>query len=183
MESLKRARASHMQYMCDVCVVELYVIDGVAHVKLHVVSACFRVPVLSEFTPPLARIVDAVARATVRNRMTFVDAAVEEQHRLARRTRDLPARPRLVPYDVALHDAHTLYLEGAGAFFVVPGAVARITAAWGIAEGPGCGHGLGDVATPTPPRFAKDGRLVRDRLDRVTTFCPWCLARSRQLPY
>ena len=169
--------------MCDVCVVELYVIDDVTHVKFYVISACFRLPVLAEFTPPLSRIVDAVARAAVRNRMAFVDVAVDEQHRLARRTRDLPTRPRLVPYDVALHDAHTLYLEGACVFFVVPGAMARLTAAWGIAGGPECGHGLGVVATPTPPRFAKDGRLVRDAFDRVTTFCPWCLARSRQLPY
>lgn len=173
--------------MCDdVCVVELYVIDDddVTHVKFHVISSCFRLPVLAECTPPLSRIVDAVALDAVRNRMAFVDLAVDEQHRLARRTRDLPTRPRLVPYDVALHDAHTLYLEGACVFFVVPGAMARLMAAWGITGGgPECGHGLGEVATPTPPRFARDGRLVRDVSDRVTTFCPWCLARSRQLPY
>lgn len=170
--------------MCDVCAVELFVDDDdAAHARIHVILACFRLPVLAEFTAPLSRIVDAAAIAAVRNRMALVEAAVDAQHLLARRTRDLPTRPRIVPYDAALHDAHTLYLEGACAFFVVPGAIARIAAAWGIRDGPDCGHGLGDVATPTPPRFAKDGRLVRDCLDRVTTFCPWCLARSRQLPY
>lgn len=107
-----------------------------------------------------------------------LQALLEARAAADRRQQGRPRSLRRLVDPVALHDACTLYAGLAGAL-VAP---ARAAAGGWVSLGP-CRCGVDEWGvTCTPPRWTRDGRLVRDLLDACCAFCWSCLARRPAPP-